>query len=345
MIFEVGAEESPCSFPTLVSHTCARWRKVALDKSSLWSFIDFSDYPPFQRTALWLQRSRKSLLSIHLSVDHLERGRSGFDPDAGQVRHALRMLHPELHRWGSLTACLPPEPLRELLKVCATYETPSYLHSLSLQCTENEAIDEYYQLFRGSTPRLRRVRLVQVPLLWNGPIFDSLTHLHLEGLEEEIAPSLQQVDNILKRCSQLEELTLDQAGIVLAEEPDDFSFSPIVLPKLQLTQWTQLERDMYVWLSKWILAPIAHTYIGWVGRDDPEFREAIDNLANRCPFPSMRRLRTQYAETCTPVLVRMLSVMTQLVEVSFSFKCVVMFYNLTSHTRSKCFSARSALMP
>lgn len=53
-------------FKVLVSHVCRRWRTVAIETSTLWTFLNFAEGPPFDKSRTWLQRSKGCLLDIEL---------------------------------------------------------------------------------------------------------------------------------------------------------------------------------------------------------------------------------------------------------------------------------------
>jgi hypothetical protein len=53
-------------FKVLVSHVCTRWRTVAIETSTLWTFLNFAEGPPFDKSRTWLQRSKGCLLDIEL---------------------------------------------------------------------------------------------------------------------------------------------------------------------------------------------------------------------------------------------------------------------------------------
>jgi hypothetical protein len=53
-------------FKVLVSHVCSRWRTVAIETSTLWTFLDFAEGPPFDKSRTWLERSKGCPLDIEL---------------------------------------------------------------------------------------------------------------------------------------------------------------------------------------------------------------------------------------------------------------------------------------
>ena len=58
--------EQRLPFKVLVSHVCRRWRTVAIETSMLWTFLDFAEGPPFDKSRTWLERSKGCLLDIEL---------------------------------------------------------------------------------------------------------------------------------------------------------------------------------------------------------------------------------------------------------------------------------------
>src|SRR5260370_19505397 len=54
-------------FKVLVSHVCRRWRTVAIETSMLWTYLDFAEGPPFDKSRTWLDRSSCCLLYIALN--------------------------------------------------------------------------------------------------------------------------------------------------------------------------------------------------------------------------------------------------------------------------------------
>ena len=53
-------------FKVLVSHVCRRWRTVAIETSTLWTFLNFAEGPPFEKSRIWLNRSKGCPLDIEL---------------------------------------------------------------------------------------------------------------------------------------------------------------------------------------------------------------------------------------------------------------------------------------
>jgi hypothetical protein len=60
-------DESELPFQVLVSHVCRHWREIALESPVLWTKLDFFEGPPFEKSRIWLQRSKN--LPLDISID------------------------------------------------------------------------------------------------------------------------------------------------------------------------------------------------------------------------------------------------------------------------------------
>ena len=85
--YEEGASEDEdrrrLPFKVLVSHVCRRWRTVAVEASMLWTFLDFAEGPPFDKSQTWLERSKGCPLDIELDCT--------VDEDASSDEHNDRV--------------------------------------------------------------------------------------------------------------------------------------------------------------------------------------------------------------------------------------------------------------
>ena len=67
-----GGDERRLPFKVLVSHVCRRWRMVAVATPMLWTFLDFAEGPPFDKSQTWLERSKGCPLDIELDCTVFE---------------------------------------------------------------------------------------------------------------------------------------------------------------------------------------------------------------------------------------------------------------------------------
>ena len=74
-------------FQVLVSHVCQRWRVVAIETPTLWTDLDFSEGPPFEKSRTWLERSKECPLDIELdcTVESELESESGSEASEDQV--------------------------------------------------------------------------------------------------------------------------------------------------------------------------------------------------------------------------------------------------------------------
>ena len=75
---------SQLPFKVLVSHVCRRWRTVAVEIPTLWAHLDFAEGPPFDKSRIWLERSKGYPLDIELdcTVDDDDAGSDESDDQA-----------------------------------------------------------------------------------------------------------------------------------------------------------------------------------------------------------------------------------------------------------------------
>jgi hypothetical protein len=73
-------------FQVLVSHVCRQWRAVAIEIPTLWTYLDFEEGPPFDKSRAWLERSKECPLDIELdcTVDSESEPESGSEPDGSE---------------------------------------------------------------------------------------------------------------------------------------------------------------------------------------------------------------------------------------------------------------------
>ncbi|KAH8998599.1 hypothetical protein EDB92DRAFT_1941404 [Lactarius akahatsu] len=63
---EVEVEGPRLPFQVLVSHVCRRWREVVIGIPTLWTYLDFAEGPPFDKSRAWLERSKDQPLDIEI---------------------------------------------------------------------------------------------------------------------------------------------------------------------------------------------------------------------------------------------------------------------------------------
>ena len=115
-----GKEGRHLPFQVLVSHVCRQWRAVAIETPTLWTYLDFKEGPPFDKSRTWLERSKECPLVIKLDCTEPT---PGPEPD-GSEDQAGSSSENELVPPGG-----PPLPLRggENNKMLNGYLSPADL--------------------------------------------------------------------------------------------------------------------------------------------------------------------------------------------------------------------------
>ncbi|KAF5382487.1 hypothetical protein D9615_002994 [Tricholomella constricta] len=59
-------DEKVLPFQVLVSHVCKHWRDVAIESPILWTVLTFAEGAPFEKSKIWIQRSKGLPLDVHV---------------------------------------------------------------------------------------------------------------------------------------------------------------------------------------------------------------------------------------------------------------------------------------
>lgn len=269
------------------------WRDIALDKSSLWTYINWSGKQPKKKAQLWLKRSRLAPLRISLTFEE------GFDPKPAQMESVMNFLKQRISRWESFSVHVTSEALQVALELCCGVPAPA-LKRLSIRCPETGLFEDEIVLFAEKTPRLRSLQLSGLLVPWTGPLFENLTVLDLADYEEETAPSIEHLASMLQRSPDLQELILHSSGITDSHNSDDFRPSTITMPSLKRVQMTDKDRDFSIWMTGYLRAPKVHTVIANpVNSDrDPDAIAIMSKVrldsTHELPFPNTEIYRSQY---------------------------------------------------
>ncbi|KDQ65021.1 hypothetical protein JAAARDRAFT_52937 [Jaapia argillacea MUCL 33604] len=214
-----------------VTHVCRHWRMVAIGTPCLWASPDFSlpkwipemlirsQSAPLMITSVWAGEAKDHRsTSIRLALQHI-----------GHIHTlVLRQSHSQLEE---LFDTLPSDsaPLLEHLRISArsTSDTP------------------FDRLFNLDAPRLRRVHLLNCPVIWDSPLFQtkSLIRLDIEATDGNSRPlHFSQLLTVLDRNPYLQLVSL--SGITPLPLPDDFDKTqPPLMVRLSHLSTFQLTMD------------------------------------------------------------------------------------------------------
>jgi len=146
---------------------CRNWRSIALSYSALWRYIYVyvgieSIYPPIDVLALWIHRSRRSLLHVYIDMQILVHAPCYYQMWRNEGRHfgaLIRLLAPTYDRWASLS-CQDSTAVGYFDSV--PFEHAKELRSLFI-CVDSELDEEISNnvLVKSAlmAPQLERLRL------------------------------------------------------------------------------------------------------------------------------------------------------------------------------------------
>ncbi|KAF9220994.1 hypothetical protein BS17DRAFT_786324 [Gyrodon lividus] len=214
-------------FPVLVSHVCHSWRAIALHAHSLWRRVSLSSNSTLHMWKERIRRARLCALDVMLFPGSSSRASYDIDTIALQMHlisphlSALRSLH---MRFDSYTPYLWNAALGPLCRSSSylwDHRSPNpgdqsssgvieatKLEHLVLQYPRNDDNKEF-TLFDGFSPRLTRLTLDGVRLMWLPELFGNLTfldytHHGFSGGDDAI----EEILSMLQISSRIQELRL-----------------------------------------------------------------------------------------------------------------------------------------
>ncbi|KAH9841549.1 uncharacterized protein C8Q71DRAFT_337009 [Rhodofomes roseus] len=230
-------EDEKPSFEVTGSHVCKLWRDVAINTPALWSSLNFSEGPPYTKSAVYLERSKGSPLDLTIDVTKDEDSDDETDPNnpvpalaelmvcSDELEAILKLIIPHVWHWrllelmvsdyvlmhSALTqmAACPSAPMLEVLELYH-YEEDEEGEEMFAPAKFKE---QNFVLFNGNAPRLTHVALWGVHLDWAASTFLSgLTELELAYHAKDVRPPFKDVARILRDSPEMGTLTICQSG-------------------------------------------------------------------------------------------------------------------------------------
>ena len=235
----------------ILTHVCRRWRAIALDMPTLWTYIDFLDGPPFNRSREWIRRTKGRPLDIVLACTHVDglfmndqevstlkdsdsdeftvSGASFSSYKSGQIdsldmHTILNIILPHLSHWGSFTFISDDlNVAKETLSALSAAGEAPELTAMLLSYFWNPmadtvgTLDPLYSPFGGRTPKLRQLQLTMINLDWSLPFFlqgDYMASLTFRSwrFTTRHGPTIHDFTRVLQGCSHLTHLELSNFG-------------------------------------------------------------------------------------------------------------------------------------
>lgn len=196
----------------VVSHVCTLWRQLALDNSSLWVYISFTDNTEhsFARAQAFLDRSvRAAALYVYIDIPS---SRTALDQN--QITAITQMLKPHLSRISWLR--VQGLSKTNLILLMRLFNHPaSKLRHLDISSDRYPNVS--LAIAEDNVLSISELKLRGLTLPWDTTILSNLTLLSLDRMRG--SPTLCELLNILERCPALQSLAME--GIYFSLE-DDF---------------------------------------------------------------------------------------------------------------------------
>ncbi|CAL1702108.1 unnamed protein product [Somion occarium] len=239
---EMRDEDCAHNAVLFLTHTCHRWREIALAYSNLWTLIR---YPHPEFVECCLKRSRKLPLSMEIDTTPSEHTR--FHQD--DLKKDLHMIFENLERVQELSIITYVEWARHACKTYRVELLTPILESINVEVKKirKKGIPSFSlteHLLRSNPPKLKRLSTLDMAFRWWRWRFPSqLTHLAIRMTEtRHLIHTHFTMDDViicLQKLSSLQDLELDFA-LPLLPIPDgplsvDVSAgeASVTLPQLQ----------------------------------------------------------------------------------------------------------------
>ena len=251
-ILTFSSDESRLHAPSTLSHVSSRWRTVALNASSLWTFIVVT-FPfaagQIARAKAGLKRSNGQPIDVHIDVRDPE-WTWELDEDQHPMRpifmvDIMQWLGPSHPRWRSLTVLTDTwTPMHIFLGYSTMFSSLPKLEQLSLnRCNSFTGLPDApcpvpsdpIELFGGNAhlPRLRHVTLAGVHVNYSCTGFEGLISLDLRHQQYSVSPTIRQLRQLLHASPGLQSLSLIALNPP-SDGPDKDDGLPIFLPHLKI---------------------------------------------------------------------------------------------------------------
>ncbi|KAG8899667.1 hypothetical protein FRB99_006510 [Tulasnella sp. 403] len=252
-------DDEPPHFPTLVSHVCKRWRRIALDTAMLWTRITFREGPPYEKVSEWVRRSRNCELEVKIDA---EAGPTKLD-ELNNMETALKIVKPHAGRINSLS--IRTAYMSDLMHVVAYFSDsiamPLRYLSLAVDEVDGNLLDsvelaEHQDLLARTLSGVVWISLKRVALPYDSQAFRGLESLKLSGLNiEGETPSYIEIHNMLLHSPRLKSLDIESVDVADMDEVPDPRLVPVHLPELEDFVVTQLELQVLIFLFSIVDAP------------------------------------------------------------------------------------------
>ncbi|KZT19459.1 hypothetical protein NEOLEDRAFT_1077757 [Neolentinus lepideus HHB14362 ss-1] len=247
--FSDSDTDSAIPFQVLVSHVCKQWREVALLTPTLWTFIDFMEGPPYEKSRALVERSKGAPLEISIDCHGHAHGDEEVPEEDDELLSeddykpmtlddlstVLSLIIPHVERWKSfelmvhdykfmhkalieLSKC-PAAPILELFQL---YHYDDWdIEDDDHFIFQPQQFKTAFVPFQGHAPRLSSVALWGVHVAWPGSVFLSgLRDLELAYHTHDVRPSYAEFSRMLRSSPRLEILALSASGP--AGQPPDW---------------------------------------------------------------------------------------------------------------------------
>jgi F-box-like len=256
-------------FQVLVSHVCKHWRQVALHLPALWTRITFSEGPPFEKSQLWLKRSKSAPLDIDIDCTATANADVNLDDDdidlddmpsyfsSVDIQTILDHIVPNVYRLRRLRVVVSTIPyMYPILSRLATCTSAPMLEVLELFSKDDifrlADTRQSFVLFQGDAPVLKVCTLWGVQIPWDIHFLCNLVRLELANHANSVRPSWDEFVHIIDNSPNLQILKIQHSG---PGESRNWPLKPLIIPTLEQLHLAHLRLEYASRLMRSLVLP------------------------------------------------------------------------------------------
>lgn len=279
--------------PLIIASVSRRWRSIAMTTPALWANV----YVAIARPSCWPQLAilKSGRRQLEITIDC----RAVACPKMSHLDIFLSELLPHVERWSAVSVVADHCKVLETIgKRLASLSSPS-LQDIRFTLTgRGPAADQHItipSIFTGGAPKLARVRVDSVALMWNSPILTNLDTLDLRWLWSDTKLSYNQFHSLMKVSPTLTTLVLRGFYVQLLPATD---YEPIQAPALR---HLEISGDSVCAMLSLLVTPSLHS-LSLANVDESEFR-VLGNFfetSKTSRYPSLCSLSLLNVKTSRP---------------------------------------------
>lgn len=300
--FKRKAIEHELPFEVIISHVCPHWRNVAINLTpSLWTTLRLRKPSHIDKCNEFVRRSGRALVDVMMETVGRKQHEPGFTLGIDEFDVVFDFAHKNSLRMRTFLCKVSDleckQQARERLHTLPAVPHLETLQLYHLQMWEdtanlvNQTTRAPILVVRYETQSLVNLSLVGVNLAWSlklTPYLAGLKNLELALHAVNVRPNVEEWEDILRHCPDLERLTLHYSG---PRMNGPWTIKPIPLLRLIEISFNDLDADVVCAIIRNSHMPAVRSLTLELAEQDATPFITLVSEKGSHDFPELRRLR------------------------------------------------------